>query len=643
MATTLSYSNADFIPFTVIKSADVNAKFNDIKNRLNWDGSGTTTGLGDDNIQSNTVSGGGLTRATKLKAGTANYAVYNDANGKLTEAASLPSTAGGLGFVPTLSAGNAGKVVGVNDAGSSLELRSPESATIIEQFAGTVVTLTAGEAITALNAVCLALNEGAYKVFKADADAGDRKENYCGVALANASVTAQITTLTKATSWTTGSVTITVNGRNYTQAFSVDNDTSMQALATQLSADQDVQSAAASGSPNNVITVTGKGALTLTISDSASGGPDFTIVNTQSPVGGSVRVQMFGPLDGFTSLTVGNLYYVSTTAGSVTDAPTDASPVFVGQALSSTVLMISPNRFNYTFGQSTIFVRTHGSSDSTAANGTQTAEHFNFSSWGTGTASSAGIQLYSNGGDSAYTSKSHALDGVNSSGSVAGLFQSYNKTSWSTLTNRGTAKSRGSAFAFNGFLYGVKGMTNHSSNATVTTASDKWNGSAWSAGTAFSNARANTMTFVIGSLLHAVAGFTSGGSDGTDHETVSTADAVSTDTAPPAAGRSSSGAKAPSSSGWAILNSAGNTTTYAYNGSSWTGVITAAYTQFGDGAMHGFSTGQNKSITNAGISNSSGLSGGGSALSSTQTYNGSSIASSTASSTSRAWGYSAVI
>ena len=100
MATTLIYSISPYIPFTKILSADANQDKTDIQNRINWaGGTDATTGLGDDNVQSNTAAGGALTRATKLKKGTANYAVFNDGTGAMTEAASLPLQSGGTGSV----------------------------------------------------------------------------------------------------------------------------------------------------------------------------------------------------------------------------------------------------------------------------------------------------------------------------------------------------------------------------------------------------------------------------------------------------------------------------------------------------------------------------------------------------------------
>ena len=96
MATTLVYTKSAFVPFTKIASTDFNQFFTDIKSRVNWaGGTDATTGLGDDNLQSNTASGGGLTRSSKLKAGTANYVLINDASGLVSEEAQLSMSRGG--------------------------------------------------------------------------------------------------------------------------------------------------------------------------------------------------------------------------------------------------------------------------------------------------------------------------------------------------------------------------------------------------------------------------------------------------------------------------------------------------------------------------------------------------------------------
>lgn len=110
----LVYSNPDFTPNTVIRSAQVNAKYNDIKTLLN------TTKLDDANIQD-----AGLTRATKLKAGTANYVLINDADGKMSQEANLAVSRGGTGLSVTLTIADAGKVFQVNALGTAIELAAP--------------------------------------------------------------------------------------------------------------------------------------------------------------------------------------------------------------------------------------------------------------------------------------------------------------------------------------------------------------------------------------------------------------------------------------------------------------------------------------------------------------------------------------
>ena len=112
----LSYSaitNYPFQPFTKIYSADTNAMFAAISTLLN------TTKLDSDNVQAH-----GLTR-NKLATGTASYAVYNDSNGDLTEAAQLPTAQGGLGanLTPT-SPSQAGQSIVVNAAGTGFQLSS---------------------------------------------------------------------------------------------------------------------------------------------------------------------------------------------------------------------------------------------------------------------------------------------------------------------------------------------------------------------------------------------------------------------------------------------------------------------------------------------------------------------------------------
>lgn len=123
MATLLVYTIPPYIPFTKILSASANKDKSDIQSRINWAGGvDAATGLGDDNIQSNVVAGGGLTRATKLKPGTPNYIVVNDGSGNMSETAIIPTANGGTGVALTVSGHSPGEVVQVNNAGTALEI-----------------------------------------------------------------------------------------------------------------------------------------------------------------------------------------------------------------------------------------------------------------------------------------------------------------------------------------------------------------------------------------------------------------------------------------------------------------------------------------------------------------------------------------
>jgi hypothetical protein len=133
---TLPYPS--FVPFTVIRSAEVNANNAAISTLLN------TTGIDDTNIQN-----AGITRATKLKTGTANAFVINapstgamselvagnnkvittDGTGVPTAAAFLTNLLGGLGFSLVVSTLDVEKVIRVNTGGTGLELSTvPEPA-----------------------------------------------------------------------------------------------------------------------------------------------------------------------------------------------------------------------------------------------------------------------------------------------------------------------------------------------------------------------------------------------------------------------------------------------------------------------------------------------------------------------------------
>ncbi len=123
MATTLVYTVSPYVPFTKILSANINQDKTDIQSRINWaGGTSATTGLGDDNLQSNAASGGGLTRATKLKAGTADYVVINDGTGKMTEESQLSPVRGGTGLNVTVASQLPGDTFQVNSTSTGFTI-----------------------------------------------------------------------------------------------------------------------------------------------------------------------------------------------------------------------------------------------------------------------------------------------------------------------------------------------------------------------------------------------------------------------------------------------------------------------------------------------------------------------------------------
>ena len=106
---TYTASSFPFTPFTKILSADVNQNFVDIRTLLN------TTGLDDTNLQNN-----GITRATKLKTGTANHVIINDGTGAMSSEAALAASRGGTG--QSLTSTTPDDVIKVNTGGTAFEL-----------------------------------------------------------------------------------------------------------------------------------------------------------------------------------------------------------------------------------------------------------------------------------------------------------------------------------------------------------------------------------------------------------------------------------------------------------------------------------------------------------------------------------------
>lgn len=599
---TFTYSLADFLPFTKIVSADMNRKLHDIADFLNIT-----------KIDSTNIQDAGVDRATKLTAGTANYVVINDGTGKMSEESNLATTRGGLGFAPTL-VGNAGKAVVVNNAETGLALGSPEQETLTESLTGDVSTLTAGEAITLNDACCLALgrdgsNNVIYRVFRCDSTKADRRVNYLGIAQNSATVVAgTYTWVDSAALVTSNTITWSINGRPYSQAFTTDNDTTLAAIASKIAGDPDIQAAAAvdAGSNDRQINITGKGGLFINITGAVvTGGASqatITITNTQAPSGQTVRMRAFGPAIGMSGLSVGSSYYLGPTAGAITATPTDSAPVFVGQALSSTVLFACNNFRVFQFSTPSLFVRTHGTSSSGFAGGVADVEHYNFTSWSAGTSDSVSRSISQWG--ECFLGVYHVfVDGVDTSDAQQAGTRLYNKVSWSAGANRGTTKLGGAYGNLSNKSYIMNGtLSDAASNGQNTI--DSWDGVSWNSGVSTTPTACSGRSgwFYTGGV-HAVGGINSGGAK-IDEHIIYNGTSTSTSTVLPLGTSNTSGGS--QTSGGAGIVSGLSTTTNSYRwAGSWSSSITVPYTPsadgtYGYGPTSGYNAGTLQSLINGG-------------------------------------------
>jgi hypothetical protein len=620
----LTYTVADFSAFTKILSADVNSRFSDIKTLLN------TTKLDSTNVQQY-----GLTR-DRLAAGTANQVLINDGSGNISSEATLALSRGGLGGDFSSLSTQAGKGIVVNTAGTALAFGSPIVDKLTQSPAADVTTLTAGGTISLNDAVCLDLdNNGNYRVFRCDASKAYRRNNFWGFAIAAATATPQIQTfVTSADLVSTNVITYKINGRLYSTTYATSNDATMTALAVQMATDPDVQSASVTGSsPYRTITITGTGAIPINFTSVANtGAATITMTTTQSPVGQAVQIRTHGDLAGFATLTTASNYYLSSvTPGAITTLPTDTNPVFVGQALSADVLFVNRNVGSYQFSTSQVLVRAlGGSTGSTLTAGQTNSEHFNFTSWSAGTAASTAYTSLPCG-EGAVNGLMYTVDGVATSGTLTGFTNSYNKSSWSVLSTRGTAKICSGIAVIGTNLYLAKGQTTTNSTS-VSTANDKFNGTAWSSGTAYSTGNTQNTCFYYSNALHICAGVDSTPGAAATHETYD-GSSIGSATAIPVTSYACAGAQSAGSKGIA-LKATGNT--YQWNG-SWSANIPLGYVPMNGadnignaGPASGYSTSNANSYVSGGSTSSS------NSITTTGVFNGTSWGTSTASTTARA-------
>lgn len=88
---------------------------------------------------------------------------------------------------------------------------------------------------------------------------------------------------------------------------------------------------------------------TTTITDQAAWNfIGFAVFNQNVALNGSVKVRLYGIVPNFSGLTIGNYYYLTTTAGAVTNS---SGTLQVGKAISATQLYIEVGRKSYKFLQ----------------------------------------------------------------------------------------------------------------------------------------------------------------------------------------------------------------------------------------------------------------------------------------------------
>lgn len=631
----LTYSVSDFQAFTKIRSADVNARFTDISTLLN------TTKLDSDNLQDNGVGRG------KLAAGTADHVIINDGSGDLSSEAILDETRGGTGISPTF-ANNAGKALTVNSGETAFELGTPTVGRLGESWVGDVSTMNAGEDISANEAVCVIINNDEYRIMLADSNSsfGDYKTTAIGFATAAATITQGVQTWTNDGAVSSGdSVMFTINGRSYVENFDTDNDTTMTNLATTIQSDPDVDTAtAAAGSDKRVVTINHRGALTVTVSvtgNAWSGGsaPNVAIATSTAPAGATVTVRTHGLLGGFSSLTLGAAQYVSTTAGGITENPSDSSPKFLGRAISATTVYVTQDSDEFKFPTAELFIKSHGADDDNAPNtASASTEHFNFTSWSTETGGN-NATAQNQQGEGAFNGFHYVVDGINSSDTPITQTEAYNKVSWTTKTTRSTAKQSGGIGALSGKLAVWKGSTGSAPSGAVNSL-ETWNDSSWTTEGTGGTGGTTIATFVEGGKVRAINGFDSGGSNILVHDTWN-GTSFATDTNPADNSPGSGQGRSPDG-GMFMDTDASNSTGREWNGSSFDSGVSLGRGTSQAGSADG-NYGTQSAFGNSLYYQNGGATGAGSAVSTTESFDGSSFSSETASSLERAGGCASVI
>lgn len=276
---------------------------------------------------------------------------------------------------------------------------------------------------------------------------------------------------------------------------------------------------------------------------------------------------------------------------------------------------------------SNTFVRTHGQSSTGASFSVQDAEHFNFTSWSTGQSDAATAVSQMGSGVALYANFHRVIGGLNTALSAVTQHRRYNKVAWSADVAITTAMERYGMHEFNNYFYVCKGTTTNG-DAGGTANFQKFNGSSWSSGSVGGVNASGEGCFKTNNLLSSVQGIgVSPNNFLTEHQQLNTADTNSAGTAYPSTSTSAFSATR-SYINDSVSAQSNTSNVYSWNGNAWSSSI--AGTQTRDNrtqAAAGFSPVNQKVWVNGGIATNP--------INKTFSYNGSSISSDVASSTSR--------
>lgn len=261
------------------------------------------------------------------------------------------------------------------------------------------------------------------------------------------------------------------------------------------------------------------------------------------------------------------------------------------------------------------YIKSHGTTDSSDANAVATSKEFDFASWAA-LSDAPAARLLVGHGESRYKGKHHVVDGENTSGTPTLTHYQFNKTAWSTLTNRSTATSGFAQSEFND-LFIVAGGSTDGSNTNAQTTKNHWNGSSWSSGTAVSAAvnRPGGFTHGNGVELHVVGGANTASSLVTTHDIFNKADTKSSGTAINDNSRSHGNARI-GGGGAKGFQATDDDNVYTWDGSSWaSSAIAVSVQNSGGGSAQGaFNPVSGKAYLNGGLDASA-------AIANTQAFN----------------------